>query len=89
MNTTDPSDYAPLHYGPGLVLGLMLILGLPGAPHTPRPKQPRYGCDPAGRPPPTHLTAFARSGWEPQGVHGPRAQAPAARERADQAKKAA
>ena len=29
MNTQDPSDIAPLSYGAGLTLGLMLILGLP------------------------------------------------------------
>jgi len=29
MNTHDPSDIAPLSYGAGLALGLMLILGLP------------------------------------------------------------
>jgi hypothetical protein len=29
MNTHDPSDIAPLSYGAGLALGLMLIIGLP------------------------------------------------------------
>lgn len=29
MNTHDPADMAPLSYGCGLALGLMLILGLP------------------------------------------------------------
>ena len=29
MKTTDPTDIAPLSYGCGLTLGLLLILGLP------------------------------------------------------------
>lgn len=74
MNTTDPSDYAPLHYGPGLALGLMLLLGLPGEPHKPRPKQPHYGCDPAAAPAPTRVVAFSRTGWEMPAARAPRAR---------------
>ena len=29
-HTPHPADLAPLSYGPGLALGLLLILGLPG-----------------------------------------------------------
>ena len=29
-NETNPADLAPLSYGPGLAIGLWLILGLPG-----------------------------------------------------------
>lgn len=32
MNTDHPADLAPLSYGSGLALGLMLILGLPSEP---------------------------------------------------------
>lgn len=37
MNTHDPSDIAPLSYGAGLALGLMLILGLPAEKKTSQP----------------------------------------------------
>jgi hypothetical protein len=29
MNSENPTDYAPLSYGAGLALGLLIILGLP------------------------------------------------------------
>lgn len=32
MNTDHPADIAPLSFGPGLALGLLLILGLPSDP---------------------------------------------------------
>lgn len=32
MNTDHPADIAPLSFGPGLALGLLLILGLPSEP---------------------------------------------------------
>jgi hypothetical protein len=49
MNTHDPSDIAPLSYGAGLALGLMLILGLPAEekqsqPSTAPAKREPTGC---------------------------------------------
>jgi hypothetical protein len=40
MNSHDPTEIAPLSFGPGLALGLMLIIGLPAEPKAPRPNEP-------------------------------------------------
>jgi hypothetical protein len=48
VNTTDPSDYAPLHNGPGLALGLMLILGRAAGPKARRPRRPNLRRGMAG-----------------------------------------
>ncbi|HWA87380.1 MAG TPA: hypothetical protein VG710_14225 [Opitutus sp.] len=69
MNTTDPSDYAPLHAGPGLAIGLMLILGLRGAPRKPRPKRRRPDGDAAWLPPAMRVAALSRAGGEPAHAH--------------------
>lgn len=78
VNTTDPSDYAPLHPGPGLALGLMLLLGLPSAPHEPRPKSPNYRCDTAGIPTPATVVALnetaTRDSWEQRAARERRPQ---------------
>ena len=67
MNTTDPADYAPLHPGPGLAIGLSLLFARLRAPRAPGRKRPCPGAE-AGRPRPVRLVAFARSGWELQDV---------------------
>lgn len=41
MNTEHPEDLAPLHYGCGLAIGLMLILGLPRQRPTDVPAKPK------------------------------------------------
>jgi len=40
MHDTHPQDYAPLSFGAGLALGLLLILALPREPASAKPTLP-------------------------------------------------
>ena len=66
VNTTDPSDITPLSYGPGLVLGLLLILGLPTERRAPRPVAPPPAQ--VNSPPERTAPGSDRLRWEQQAV---------------------
>jgi len=53
-----PADLAPLSVGPGLALGLMLILGLPGQ------TKPEQHTQPPAEPPSTAPHGFIRRAME-------------------------
>ncbi len=52
MNTDHPADIAPLSFGPGLAIGLLLILGLPSEPrHVKASSASRSGPESPDAPP--------------------------------------